>query len=166
MWRLPKARGYGTKSWTQAMNSASKPAAWARVIRCAWKPRWRSTATKFTLPSRRWEADLGWIVKLDKGDFIGRAALVKQNEQGIRRKLVGFEMCGRGIGRDGYEVLAGRRASRVGHQRIARARPKQKHRSLLPAGGRSASGRGIEIVIRSQPVEAVTVETPFYKRAK
>src|SRR5271169_3894041 len=51
-----------------------------------------------------WEADLAWIVKLDKGDFMGRDALVKQKEQGITRKLIGFEMKGRGIGRDGYEV--------------------------------------------------------------
>src|SRR3954454_22314045 len=51
------------------------------------------------------EADLGWIVKFDKGDFIGREALLKQNEQGLRRKLVGFEMSARGIGRDGYEVF-------------------------------------------------------------
>ncbi len=50
------------------------------------------------------EADLGWIVKLDKGDFVGRDALLKQKESGLRRKLVGFEMRGRGIGRDGYEV--------------------------------------------------------------
>ncbi|MDQ6663170.1 MAG: glycine cleavage system aminomethyltransferase GcvT, partial [Acidobacteriota bacterium] len=50
------------------------------------------------------EADLGWIVKMDKGDFIGRAALAKQKEAGIQRKLIGFEMRGRGIGRDGYEV--------------------------------------------------------------
>ena len=56
-------------------NSASSPAAWARATRCAWKPRWRSTATRSTPPSRRCEADLGWIVKLDKGDFVGRDAL-------------------------------------------------------------------------------------------
>src|SRR6266481_6128812 len=52
------------------------------------------------------EADLGWIVKLDNGEFIGRAALAKQKDHGLRRKLVGFEMTGRGIGRDGYEVRA------------------------------------------------------------
>src|SRR6202790_3976523 len=51
-----------------------------------------------------YEADLGWIVKMDKGDFIGKAALAKQKEQGIQRTLVGFEMTGRGIGRDGYEA--------------------------------------------------------------
>ena len=50
------------------------------------------------------EADLGWIVKFDKGEFVGRGALLRQKESGVKRKLVGFEMCGRGIGRDGYEV--------------------------------------------------------------
>jgi aminomethyltransferase len=50
------------------------------------------------------EAGLGWIVKLDKGQFIGRQALLKQKQAGIRRKLVGFEMRGRGIAREGYEV--------------------------------------------------------------
>src|SRR3954452_19519415 len=50
------------------------------------------------------EADLSWIVKMENRDFLGRAALVRQAEQGITRKLVGFEMTGRGIGRDGYEV--------------------------------------------------------------
>ena len=68
------------------------------------------------------EADLGWIVKLDKGDFVGRDALVKQKDEGVTRKLVGFEMRGRGIGRDGYEVLRRRRAGRLGHQRLARRR--------------------------------------------
>src|SRR5436190_3199382 len=51
------------------------------------------------------EADLGWIVKLDKGEFIGRDVLARQKENGVGRKLVGFEMRGRGIGRDGYEVF-------------------------------------------------------------
>src|SRR5579872_7137130 len=51
-----------------------------------------------------YEAELGWIVRPDKGEFIGRAALARQKAQGVRRKLVGFEMRGRGIGRDGYEV--------------------------------------------------------------
>ena len=50
------------------------------------------------------EADLSWIVKMDKGDFVGRQALEKSLEQGVTRKLAGFEMKDRGIGRDGYEV--------------------------------------------------------------
>ena len=50
------------------------------------------------------EAGLDWMVKLDKGDFLGREVLLKQKQDGITRSLNGFEMCGRGIGRDGYEV--------------------------------------------------------------
>ena len=53
------------------------------------------------------EAGLGWIVKFDKGDFAGRAALLRQRDAGVRRKLTGFEMRGRGIAREGYEVWAG-----------------------------------------------------------
>src|SRR5579863_934594 len=51
-----------------------------------------------------WEADIAWVVKLKKGDFVGRDALVEAKEGGLKRKLIGFEMVGRGIGRDGYEV--------------------------------------------------------------
>ena len=51
------------------------------------------------------EANLGWICKLNKGEFIGREVLAKQKEDGIRRKLVGFEVTDRGIARDGQDVL-------------------------------------------------------------
>src|SRR5579864_4099672 len=55
-----------------------------------------------------WEANLGWIVDMDKGGFVGRDALARQlvtkSDRGVTRKLVGFEMAGRGVGRDGYEV--------------------------------------------------------------
>ena len=50
------------------------------------------------------EANLGWITKLDKGDFIGSEALRLQREKGLERKLVGFEMVEPGIARDGYDV--------------------------------------------------------------
>ena len=51
------------------------------------------------------EAGLGYFVKLDNGDFIGRDALIKQKEEGLKRKLVGFEMIGKGIPRHEYRVL-------------------------------------------------------------
>ena len=60
------------------------------------------------------EANLGWITKLNKGDFIGREALAKQKEEGVKRKLVGFEVTDRGIARDGQDVLInGERVGRV-----------------------------------------------------
>ena len=51
------------------------------------------------------EANLGWITKLSKGEFIGRERLAKQKEEGIRRKLVGFEVTDRGIARDGQGIF-------------------------------------------------------------
>jgi aminomethyltransferase len=97
---------------------------------------------------------------------VGRGALVKQKQQGIRRKLIGFEMCGRGIGRDGYEVLVDDApAGWVTSGSPAPFLSKNIGLCYLPVA-EATLGRKIEVVIRSQPVAAVTVETPFYKRAK
>ena len=113
-----------------------------------------------------YEADLAWIVKLDKGDFVGRAALAKQKEAGIQRKLAGFEMTGRGIGRDGYEVfLEGAPAGWVTSGGPAPTLNKNIGLCYLPTD-RAKTGQRIEIMIRNQAVEAVTVPTPFYKRDK
>jgi aminomethyltransferase len=112
------------------------------------------------------EADLGWIVKLDKGDFVGRDALLKQKEAGLTRKLVGFEMQGRGIGRDGYEVFfEGAAAGWVTSGGPAPTLGKNIGLCYLPTE-HAVPGKVIQIMIRNQPVDAVTVETPFYKRAK
>jgi aminomethyltransferase len=112
------------------------------------------------------EAGLAWIVKLDKGDFVGKAALVEQKQRGVARKLVGFEMTGRGIGRDGYEVLLdGAGAGWVTSGSPAPSLNRNIGLCYLPAE-RAKPGTPIQIVIRNQPVDAVTVETPFYKRAK
>ena len=113
-----------------------------------------------------YEADLAWIVKLDKGDFIGREALAKQKAQGVSRKLIGFEMTGRGIGRDGYEVyLDGVPAGWVTSGGPSPTLNKNIGLCYLPTE-RAKPGQQIQIMIRNQPVEAVTVPTPFYKRAK
>jgi aminomethyltransferase len=113
-----------------------------------------------------YEADLAWIVKLDKGDFIGKAALAKQKAEGVQRKLVGFEMIGRGIGRDGYEVyIEGAPAGWVTSGGPAPTLNKNIGLCYLPTD-RAKPGERIEVMIRNQPVEAVTVPSPFYKRAK
>jgi len=112
------------------------------------------------------EADLAWIVKFEKGDFLGREALEKQKANGLKRKLVGFEMRGRGIARDGYEVrLDGAPAGWVTSGGPAPTLNKNIGLCYLPALS-AQPGVAIEIMIRNQPVEAVTVPTPFYKRAK
>ena len=112
------------------------------------------------------EADLAWIVKLDKGDFLGRETLVKQQARGITRRLIGFEMRGRGIARDGYEVLLnGACAGWVTSGSPSPTLNKNIGLCYLPVE-HAVPGRRIDILIRNQPVEAETVPTPFYKRAK
>ena len=112
------------------------------------------------------EAGLDWIVKFEKGDFTGRDALLKQRQRGIRRKLTGFEMRGRGIAREGYTVLAdGVPAGWVTSGSPSPTLGRNIGMCYLPVE-RAAPGREIQVLIRNQAVDAVTVETPFYKRAK
>ncbi len=80
---------------------------WVRATRCAWKPGCAFTAMKSTTPPRRWEAGLGWICKMEKAPFLGSDVLAAQKKDGVPRKLVGFEMLDKRIGRDGYPVDAG-----------------------------------------------------------
>jgi len=84
----------------------------------------------------------------------------------IARKLVGFEMTGRGIGRDGYEVyLDGVAAGWVTSGGPSPTLNKNIGLCYLPVD-RAKPGARIQIMIRNQPVEASIVPTPFYKRAK
>jgi aminomethyltransferase len=113
-----------------------------------------------------WEAGLDWIVKLEKGDFLGREALVKQKQQGITRKLIGFEVKGRGIARDGYEILtSGAGTGWVTSGGPAPALNKNLGMCYLPLH-LAEPGNAIEISVRGRGVEAVTIPMPFYKRAR
>jgi aminomethyltransferase len=113
-----------------------------------------------------YEAGLGWIVKLDKGEFLGREVLARQHAEGVKRKLAGFEMRGRGIARDGYEVfLDGSPAGWVTSGGPSPTLNKNIGLCYLPAG-RAGVGQAIQVSIRGQLVDAETVATPFYKRAK
>ena len=70
------------------------------------------------------EANLGWITKLEKGDFIGRDVLLRQRAQGVAKKLIGFEMIDRAPARDGYPVwIDGKKA---GTSPVAPPRPISK----------------------------------------
>jgi len=112
------------------------------------------------------DAGLSWIVKMDKGEFVGREALVRQKEKGITRKLVGFEMRGRGIARDGYEVLIDEKpAGWVTSGSPAPYLNKNIGLAMLPAD-RATVGEKIGILIRNQSADAEIVPTPFYKRSK
>ena len=111
------------------------------------------------------EADLGWILKLKKGEFIGKEPLLKQKEEGIRRKLVGFELTGKGIARHGYKVFVdGKHYSEVTSGTFAPFLRKPIGLVYLPVEN-CDTGSKFHVEIRGKQVEAKVVETPFYKRA-
>jgi aminomethyltransferase len=112
------------------------------------------------------EANLGWICKLDKGDFTGRESLVRQKEEGVKRKLAGFEVTDRGIARDHQEVLVN--GQRVGHVTSGSPAPFLKKNiglAYVPVEYASA-GQEIQVDVRGRLVGAQIVKTPFYKRQK
>ena len=111
------------------------------------------------------EANLGWICKCDKEVFLGREALQKQLLDGVRKKLIGFEMVQRGIARDGYRVLIDDRpVGRVTSGSPAPFLKKNIGMAYVPPD-LAAVGRPIQIEIRGKPVAAVQVKLPFYKRS-
>jgi aminomethyltransferase len=110
------------------------------------------------------EADLGWIVKWKKGDFIGRDALARQRDDGLARKLIGFEMEGRVPARHGYAALRdGEEVGRVTSGAPAPFLKKNIGLAYLPAG-MWEPGTRFEVAVRSRREPAVVVPTPFYKR--
>jgi aminomethyltransferase len=112
------------------------------------------------------EAGLGFIVKLDKGDFIGRDALARQKQEGPARRLVGFEMVERGIARHGYPVaVEGRNAGEVASGTYGPFIRRNVGLTYLPTS-LAREGQDIDVIIRARPVKARVVRTPFYRRPK
>lgn len=111
-----------------------------------------------------YEAGLGWVVKLDKGDFIGRDALQRIKAEGPRRKLVGLEMIGRGIARQGYPVVtvAGENVGEVTSGMPAPTLGKNLALALV-RGDLAKLGTELDVLVRNKPVRAVVVKTPFYQ---
>ncbi len=113
------------------------------------------------------EAGLGWVVKLGKADFVGKGALAELQGRPLARKLVGFEMIGRGVARHGY-VLRDRGGREVGVCTSGSPGPtvgKNIGLGYVPAA-MSALGTPLFVDCRGKNIEAVVVATPFYKRAK
>ncbi|MBI4216655.1 MAG: glycine cleavage system aminomethyltransferase GcvT [Chloroflexi bacterium] len=112
------------------------------------------------------EVGLGRFVHWDKGEFIGREALVKAKERGVARRLVGFEMVGRGIARRGYNVLAGSEViGSVTSGTFAPTLDRAIGLALVRAQ-LAQPGQGLAVEIRGEPVEARVVALPFYRRPK
>jgi aminomethyltransferase len=112
------------------------------------------------------EADLGWICKLDKGDFIGADALRRQKAEGVRRKLVGFEVEDRAPVRDGYALVAdGQEVGRVTSGSPSPFLKKNIGLAYLPVE-LTAVGTQFFALVRGRETPCRVVTTPFYQRKK
>lgn len=112
------------------------------------------------------EAGLGWLVKFKKGEFLGRDALLKQKEEGIKRKIVGFELEARGIARSHYPVFVnGEKVSEVTSGSFSPYLKKAIGLTYLPVEYTEV-GTEFEVGIRDNKIKARVVPTPFYKRGE
>ena len=113
------------------------------------------------------EAGIGFAVKTAKeSDFIGKEALVKQKEEGVKRKIVAIELTGRGIPRHGYKVFS------AGDEEIGEVTSGTQSPTLkksiglaLVAAEHSKIGTELKVEVRNKKIDAVVVKAPFYKRA-
>jgi len=113
-----------------------------------------------------YEAGLGWAVKLDKGDFVGREHMAKVKEEGPKRRTVGFKTIGKtGAPRTHYEVAVD--GTVIGEVTSGAFSPTLNENiglALIQAEY-AGVGKPLQIIVRGKPVDAVQVKVPFYKRA-
>src|SRR5262249_23350353 len=111
------------------------------------------------------EAGLGWIVKLDKAEFVGKQVLQQQKAEGIKRKLVGFELTEAGVPRHGYKIVKdGQPVGEVTSGTMGPSVKKAIGIGYVPTA-LSEVGSVFQIDIRGRAVGAKVVKTPFYNRA-
>ena len=111
------------------------------------------------------EAGLGWVVKPGKGDFLGKAEMMAAKEAGLKKKLVGIKITGKGIARPGYKVYS------VDSQEIGEVTSGTLSPSLnqaiavaYVAFGSHEVGTKVQVQMRNKMLDAEIVKTPFYKR--
>ena len=110
------------------------------------------------------EAGLGWLVDLDNGEFVGRRVLLEISRQGVRRKLIGFQVEGREIARSGYRIFkSGSEIGRVTSGGYAPSLGVSIGLGYVPIE-LATIGTDIEIMIRNKPIAAQVVDRRFYKR--
>lgn len=119
--------------------------------------------TKETTPL---EAGMGWLTKLDKGDFVGREVLLKQKENGVERKLIGLELSEpRNVPRSGYDILD-EQGNEIGF--VTSGTQSISLEKGIGMGyvsvGKAVPGNTVQVRIRKKEAEAVIVKPPFYKK--
>ncbi|WP_338469629.1 glycine cleavage system aminomethyltransferase GcvT [Niallia sp. XMNu-256] len=113
------------------------------------------------------EAGIGFAVKVNKeSDFIGKEALAKQKEEGVKRRIAGIEITGRGIPRNGYKVFSASGDEEIGVITSGTQSPtlKKSIGLALLSVDHAKVGTEIKVEVRNKLVDAVVVKTPFYKR--
>lgn len=108
------------------------------------------------------EAGLGWITKLDKGDFVGREALARQKEEGVARRLVGLRLTERGFPRPGYPVVVDGGVVGAVTSGIVSPTLGEGIAMAYVASEHAARGSEVAVEIRGRPVPAVVQRPPFY----
>ena len=113
------------------------------------------------------EAGLDFVVKWDKGPFLGREALERQRREGLRKRLVGLRLLEPGVARTGYPVLdeQGREVGRVTSGTVAPTLQASLALAYVPPA-LAVPGQRLAVGIRGRPVAAQVVETPFYRRKR
>jgi len=111
------------------------------------------------------EAGLGWIVKLDKGDFVGKESISELKQKGLTRKLVAFELKEKAFPRRHYRIQKeGKVIGEVTSGTFSPSLNKGIGLGYVPVEY-SRIGTGLDILIRNKPYKAVVVKPPFYKNA-
>ena len=112
------------------------------------------------------EAGIGFAVKTKKeSDFIGKDVLIAQKEEGLKRKIVGIEVTGRGIPRHGYKVVS-EAGEEIGFVTSGTQSPtlKKSIGLALISAEHAKVGTQLKVEIRNKLIDAVVVKTPFYKK--
>lgn len=112
-----------------------------------------------------YDAGLGWVVKLKKGDFVGRDALVAQKAEGPVRRLIGFTVDGRGIAREGAKVqIDGATVGVVTSGTFSPTLEKAIGTAYVPVA-LSQAGQRLQLTVRKRVLDATVAPLPFYKRS-
>jgi aminomethyltransferase len=111
------------------------------------------------------EAGLGWITKMNKGDFVGKSVMANAKAEGLRRNLVGFTLSEKAVARHGYPLMAN--GSEVGHVTSGTFSPSLERAIGLGyvSTGNDREGNTITVGIRGKEVPATIVKIPFFNKS-
>ena len=112
------------------------------------------------------EANLGRVIKLEKGEFVGRAALASVQQAGPQRRLVGLVMRDNAVARHGYPVLVDGREAGVVTSGTASPTLEEKIAMAFVPAAAAGLGNQVEVMVRERPYRAEQVKLPFYKRRR